>query len=82
MDGIRNAQQALALRLRSLRGERPRRVIAERAQLSLRTLEELEGAKPSTNPTLITLHSLAKANGVSIVELFDDTPDPDSKTKT
>ena len=75
MDGMRNAQKALALRLRNLRGERPRKEIIGLARVSMRTLEGLEGAEESANPSLFTLHGLAEANGVTLRDLFDDGDD-------
>lgn len=63
-------KQALGTRVRSLRDERglTRQDVADRAQLSLRFLADVEGGK--ANPSLGSLHDLAKALDVDVTALL------------
>jgi len=77
---------AVGRRIRALREEREisRRALAQRAEVALTSLNLLETGR--TQPSLKTLHALARALGVRVADFFKEEPPatapPGSESKT
>ena len=69
--GVATALVRLGRRIRSLRtvAELTQEQAAERSKLDVKHWQDIEAGR--TNPTVATLHGIAKAVGVKLAELFE-----------